>query len=58
MADVRGEEMEPALETLLGDPVLRAMMVADGVDPVDLAALIEHVVRKLGRGRAIPPQRR
>lgn len=38
-------EIEPSIEELLDDPVVRALMKADGLDARDLIALIEAVSR-------------
>jgi len=38
---------EPSLCEALSDPVIRAVMKADGVDPVTLAADLRRVARNL-----------
>lgn len=38
-------EIEPSVEELLEDPVVHALMKADGLDARDLIALIETVSR-------------
>jgi len=39
---------EPSLEEMLSDPIVRAMMDADGVDPHGLKAMLKEVRRNLG----------
>jgi hypothetical protein len=39
---------EPSLEEMLSDPIVRAMMDADGVDPHELGAMLKEVGRNLG----------
>jgi hypothetical protein len=39
---------EPSLEEMLSDPIVRAMMDADGVDPLELEAMLKEVGRNLG----------
>jgi len=34
------ERREPSLEELLAEPIVRALMKADGVDPQDVTALL------------------
>jgi hypothetical protein len=34
------EDREPSIEELLAEPVVRALMKADGVDPEDVKALL------------------
>jgi hypothetical protein len=36
---------EPTLAEMLADPVIQAVMQADGVDPADLRALMDSVRR-------------
>jgi hypothetical protein len=42
---------EPTLEDMLSDPIVRALMDADGVDPHELKATLKEVGRKLGANR-------
>ncbi len=39
---------EPSLEEMLSDPIVRAMMDADGVNPHGLKAMLKQVGRNLG----------
>jgi hypothetical protein len=39
--------IEPSLSEALSDPVIRAVMKADGVDPAALAADLQRVARNL-----------
>ena len=39
--------IEPSLSETLSDPVIRAIMKADGVDPVALAADLQRIARNL-----------
>ena len=41
-------DREPSLEEMLSDPIVRAMMDADGVDPLKLEAMLKEVGRNLG----------
>ena len=43
---------EPSLEEMLSDPIVRAMMDADGVDPHGLEAMLKEVGRNLGALRS------
>jgi hypothetical protein len=43
---------EPSLEEMLSDPIVRAMMDADGVDPHRLEAMLKEVGRNLGALRS------
>ena len=43
---------EPTLEEMLSDPIVRAVMEADRIDPHELAATLREVGRKLSRERA------
>jgi hypothetical protein len=49
---------EPSLEEMLSDPIVRAMMDADGVDPHELKAMLREVGRNLGpmRGAGFHPR--
>ena len=38
---------EPTLEEMLSDPIVRAVMEADGIDPQELAATLRQAGRKL-----------
>jgi hypothetical protein len=40
---------EPTLEDILSDPIIKAVMSADGVDPRELAAMLREV-RQENRG--------
>jgi hypothetical protein len=40
---------EPTLEEMLSDPIVRAVMEADGIDPQELAATLTQTGRKLAR---------
>ncbi len=40
---------EPTLEEMLSDPIVRAVMEADGVDPQELAATLRQTGRMLAR---------
>jgi hypothetical protein len=40
---------EPSLDDVLADPIIRALMQGDGVDPCNLNALIKDVRRALRR---------
>jgi hypothetical protein len=42
---------EPTLEEMLSDPIVRALMDADGVDPHELEAMLKEVARTLGAAR-------
>jgi hypothetical protein len=42
---------EPTLEEMLSDPIVRAVMEADRIDPQELAATLTQVGRKLSRER-------
>ncbi|HEY6992144.1 MAG TPA: hypothetical protein VH397_00395 [Xanthobacteraceae bacterium] len=42
---------EPTLEDILTDPIVVALMDADGVDARELAAMLRDVGRKLGANR-------
>lgn len=50
----RREDPEPALEELLDDPVLHAVMARDGIDRATLEAVIADARRRLGPGRRHP----
>jgi hypothetical protein len=42
----RGEpKLEQSVEDLLADPIVRDLMIADGVDPIELKALLDTVQR-------------
>lgn len=49
----RRDDREPAVEELLDDPVLHAVMARDGIDRATLEAVIADARRRLG-----PPPRR
>ena len=43
---LRGEPiLEQSVEDLLADPIVRDLMIADGVDPIELKALLDTVRR-------------
>jgi hypothetical protein len=42
---------EPTLEEILSDPIVRALMDADGVDPHELKAMLKEVGRNIGAAR-------
>ena len=46
---MRGCEPDPSLSEALADPVVRAVMAADGVDPRKLAAELRAVAAQLNR---------
>jgi hypothetical protein len=48
----RRDDPEPALEELLEDPVLHAVMARDGIDRATLDAVIADARRRLGRPSA------
>ena len=48
---------ELSLGEMLSDPIVRALMVADGVDPVELQALLRSVAEHL-RARTAESGRR
>jgi hypothetical protein len=48
---------EPTLEEMLSDPIVRAVIEADGIDPQELAATLRQTGRMLaGRARRGGPQ--
>jgi hypothetical protein len=49
---VNWRQHEPTLENILSDPIIKAVMKADGVDPHQLAAMLKEVGRKLAGARA------
>ena len=40
---------EPTLEEMLSDPIVRAVIEADGIDPQELAATLRQTGRMLAR---------
>ena len=38
---------EPSIDTMLSDPIVRAVMAADGVDPEELRNLLHSVAERL-----------
>jgi hypothetical protein len=40
---------EPTLEEMLSDPIIRAVIEADGIDPQELAATLRQTGRMLAR---------
>ena len=42
---------EPTLEEMLSDPIIRAVMDADRVDPRELKAMLKDIGRALGAAR-------
>jgi len=45
---------EPTLEDMLSDPIIRAVMDADRVDPHELQAMLKDVGRALSTARGTP----
>ena len=45
---------EPTLEDMLSDPIIRAVMDADRVDPHELQAMLKDVGRALTMARGTP----
>lgn len=43
-------DLEPALSDLIDDPVLRAVMVGDGLECIDVVAAIDVARGRLGLG--------
>ena len=39
-------QREPTLKEILSDPIVTALMSADGVDPFELEAMLTHINRK------------
>jgi hypothetical protein len=39
-------QREPTLKEILSDPIVTALMRADGVDPLELEAMLTHINRK------------
>jgi hypothetical protein len=39
--------LRPTIEDLLGDPIVQAAMLADGVDEAELRALLKRISREL-----------
>jgi hypothetical protein len=48
---------EPTLEELLSEPIIIALMDADGVDPEELEAMLGRTSAKLGSRRAARTRR-
>jgi hypothetical protein len=46
---------EPSLRDALKDPVVQAVMAADGVDPAALSALMRETARKIELGARASP---
>jgi hypothetical protein len=44
------DDREPSIEELLAEPVVRALMKADGVDPEDVKALLHSSAATRGDG--------
>jgi len=40
-------QREPTLQEILSDPIVTALMTADGVDPVELQAMLTQINRRL-----------
>ena len=40
-------QREPTLKEILSDPIVTALMSADGVDPVELEAMLTQINRRL-----------
>jgi hypothetical protein len=49
------EPREPGLGEVLSDPIIQAVMKADGVNPVSLEAELRRIARHLG-GDDAPPR--
>jgi hypothetical protein len=47
---------EPTLDDMLSDPIIRAVMDADRVDPHELQAMLKDVGRALSAARALGGQ--
>jgi hypothetical protein len=45
-------DAEPTLTDVLSDPVIQAVMAADGVDPGEVEALVRRVSRRIHAARA------
>jgi hypothetical protein len=48
---MHGRHREPTLEEMLSDPIVRALMDADDVDPHELEAMLKEVGRTLAAAR-------
>ena len=55
----RGEPtLEQSVEDLLADPIVRDLMIADGVDPIELKALLDTVLRAVeSRAKSRPGEK-
>jgi hypothetical protein len=56
-------DREPTLREMLSDPIVAALMRADGVDPAKLRVALNRIAGEIGRRRSIsgdpePPPRR
>jgi hypothetical protein len=48
---VNCRQPEPTLEDILSDSIIKAVMKAEGVDPLQLAAMLKEVGRRWAGGR-------
>jgi hypothetical protein len=39
-------QREPTLKEILSDPIVTALMSADGVDPLELEAMLTHIISR------------
>jgi hypothetical protein len=46
---------EPTLDDILSDSIIRAMMKADGVDPVNLAKTLRQMAHRPSRAQSADP---
>jgi hypothetical protein len=47
---------EPSLADMLSDPMVKAVMAADGIDPTELEAELRSIARTIAAGRRIDRQ--
>lgn len=53
----RGEQiLEQSVKDLLADPIVRDLMIADGVDPIELKALLDTIQRAVESRAKISPR--
>jgi hypothetical protein len=50
----RRDHGEPSMAELLSDPVTQALMEADGVNPVELEAMLRRVAASVAWRQALP----
>jgi hypothetical protein len=50
----RRDRGEPSIAELLSDPVTQALMEADGVNPVELEAMLRRVAASVAGRQALP----